>query len=195
MSRKYGADVPEKVAREGYVSKIISVNDAAERQLRTVPTHIYQILPQARLGLRFFNYFGRGTYYANEHERSRPPDTNVHPAEQIFYVIKGGPVCFTIDDKDFVVTEGEGVVIPSMCEHAGRNIGDEDAKIISVQAWPADIGQLTEIQKVVYDWYAAKTNNRAGSLYPSNYYKDPAKVAKMNSEALERKPKQSWLSK
>jgi quercetin dioxygenase-like cupin family protein len=51
--------------------------------------------------------------------------SHVHLGEEMVYTIKGKAI-FQVDDKDYLLEEGTGFLIPPDTEHLARVIGDEN---------------------------------------------------------------------
>ena len=51
--------------------------------------------------------------------------------EEFYYVLKGG-VKFTIDNKEYILNEGDSIHFPSNLEHFGENLLDEETHLLGV---------------------------------------------------------------
>jgi transcriptional regulator with XRE-family HTH domain len=54
-----------------------------------------------------------------------------HPGEEFYYVLKGAAV-FTVDQKEYLVREGDSIHFPSELPHYGENPLDEEAILLCV---------------------------------------------------------------
>lgn len=63
--------------------------------------------------------------------RQKDHEVFSHPGEEFYYVIKG-TVIFTIEEKEYIINEGESIHFPSEKDHSWENPLTEESILLSV---------------------------------------------------------------